>query len=233
MLASLTSQLHSDACTIIQYPSCIVIRPCLIASGTSGLDESSHEAILPVHFWLNRSVSALSLVSCVGVKPSLLVRHQQLPISIRQPAMITQAAASSIKAPADGDFYKYGLKPVLGEGIMDATLKRLGTVEIKDMDKSNFVKPKSVMYELDGESSSHAASTMTSEGCHTLTTRAALTAYMLTQILLCAVNSYVVPRMKFGLPSILRCMHPTHHLSLSACSLSFILLCDIASSRLW
>ena len=66
--------------------------------------------------------------------------------------MATQAAPSTIKAPADGDFYKYGLKPVLGEGIMEATLKRLGTVEIKDMDKSNFVKPKSVMYELDGAS---------------------------------------------------------------------------------
>ena len=66
--------------------------------------------------------------------------------------MATQAATSTIKAPADGDFYKYGLKPVLGEGIMEATLKRLGTVEIREMDKSNFVKPKSVMYELDGAS---------------------------------------------------------------------------------
>lgn len=147
--------------------------------------------------------------------------------------MITQAAASSIKAPADGDFYKYGLKPVLGEGIMDATLKRLGTVEIKDMDKSNFVKPKSVMYELDGESSSHEWFTITPERCDILTTRTALTAYMLTQILQCEVSSCVVPTAKFGLPSILRCMHPTHHLSLSACSPSLILLCDIASSSLW
>ena len=71
--------------------------------------------------------------------------------------MATQAATSTIKAPADGDFYKYGLKPVLGEGIMEATLKRLGTVEIKDMDKSNFVKPKSVMYELDGASAPYNA----------------------------------------------------------------------------
>ena len=66
--------------------------------------------------------------------------------------MATQSATSTIKAPADGNFYKYGLKPVLGEGIMEATLKRLGTVEIKEMDKSNFVKPKSVTYELDGMS---------------------------------------------------------------------------------
>ena len=66
--------------------------------------------------------------------------------------MTTAAAPSTIQAPADGDFYKYGLKPVLGEGIMDATLKRLGTVQVKAMDKSNFVKPQSVMYELDGKS---------------------------------------------------------------------------------
>ena len=66
--------------------------------------------------------------------------------------MTTQAATSTIQAPADGDFYKYGLKPVIGNGIMDATLKRLGTVEIKAMERSNFVKPQSVMYELDGKS---------------------------------------------------------------------------------
>ena len=107
--------------------------------------------------------------------------------------MITQAAASSIKAPADGDFYKYGLKPVLGEGIMDATLKRLGTVEIKDMDKSNFVKPKSVMYELDGESFSHLSSTMAPERCYALSTRTDLNVYMLSHILLCAMSSYGVP----------------------------------------
>ena len=66
--------------------------------------------------------------------------------------MATQAASSTVQATADGDFYKYGLKPVLGKGIMDATLKRLGPVEIRAMDKSNFVKPQSVMYELDGKS---------------------------------------------------------------------------------
>lgn len=66
--------------------------------------------------------------------------------------MTTKAYTSTIQAPADNDFYKYGLKPVLGEGKMDATLKRLGTVHIKPMDKSNFVKPQSVMYELDGVS---------------------------------------------------------------------------------
>lgn len=59
--------------------------------------------------------------------------------------MKTQAATSTIQAPADGNFYKYGLKPVLGKGIMDATLKRLGTVELKAMESSNFVKPQSVM----------------------------------------------------------------------------------------
>lgn len=66
--------------------------------------------------------------------------------------MTTQAGSSGIRAPADGDFYKYGLKPVVGKGIMDATLKRLGTVEIKAMEGSKFVKPQSVMYELDGKS---------------------------------------------------------------------------------
>lgn len=66
--------------------------------------------------------------------------------------MTTQAATSTIQAPADGNFYKYGLKPVVGKGIMDATLKRLGTVELKAMESSNFVKPQSVMYELDGKS---------------------------------------------------------------------------------
>lgn len=66
--------------------------------------------------------------------------------------MTTQAGSSGIQAPADGDFYKYGLKPVVGKGIMDATLKRLGTVEIKAMEGSKFVKPQSVMYELDGKS---------------------------------------------------------------------------------
>ena len=65
--------------------------------------------------------------------------------------MTTQAATSTIQAPADGDFYKYGLKPVIGKGVMDATLQRLGTVEIKAMERSNFVKPQSVMYELDGK----------------------------------------------------------------------------------
>ena len=62
------------------------------------------------------------------------------------------AVTSTVRAPADRDFYKYGLKPVIGEGLMDTTLKRLGTVKIKPMDKSNFVKPQSVMYELDGKS---------------------------------------------------------------------------------
>lgn len=65
--------------------------------------------------------------------------------------MTIQAATSTIQAPAGGDFYKYGLKPVIGKGVMDATLKRLGTVEMKAMEKSNFVKPQSVMYELDGK----------------------------------------------------------------------------------
>ena len=64
----------------------------------------------------------------------------------------TQAGTSTIQAPPDGNFYKYGLKPVVGKGIMDATLKRLGTVELKAMESSNFVKPQSVMYELDGKS---------------------------------------------------------------------------------
>ena len=62
------------------------------------------------------------------------------------------AVTSTVRVPADGNFYKYGLKPVIGEGLMDTTLKRLGTVKIKPMDKSNFVKPQSVMYELDGKS---------------------------------------------------------------------------------
>ena len=66
-------------------------------------------------------------------------------------SMTTKAATSTIRAPADGDFYKYGLKPVVGKSVMDATLKRLGPVEIKAMEKSNFVKPQSVMYELDGK----------------------------------------------------------------------------------
>ncbi len=88
----------------------------------------------------------------------MFLQHQRLQRVSRQTGMATQAATSTIKAPADGDFYKYGLKPVLGEGIMDATLKRLGTVEIKEMDKSNFVKPKSVMYELDGVSAPFNAS---------------------------------------------------------------------------
>ena len=66
--------------------------------------------------------------------------------------MTTQAHTSTIQAPADNDFYKYGLKPVIGEGKMEATLKRLGPVQIKTMEKSNFVKPQSVMYELDGVS---------------------------------------------------------------------------------
>ena len=62
----------------------------------------------------------------------------------------TQGSASPTRAPAGHDFYKYGLKPVVGGGKMDATLKRLGTVQIKAMEQSNFVKPQSVMYELDG-----------------------------------------------------------------------------------
>lgn len=66
--------------------------------------------------------------------------------------MTTRAHTSTIQAPADNDYYKYGLKPVIGEGKMEATLKRLGPVHIKPMDKSNFVKPQSVMYELDGVS---------------------------------------------------------------------------------
>lgn len=64
--------------------------------------------------------------------------------------MTTQAHTSTIQAPADNDFYKYSLKPVIGEGKMEATLKRLGPVQIKTMEKSDFVKPQSVMYELDG-----------------------------------------------------------------------------------
>ena len=64
--------------------------------------------------------------------------------------MTVQAHTSTIQAPADNNFYKYGVKPVIGEGKMEATLKRLGTVQIKAMEKSNFVKPQSVMYELDG-----------------------------------------------------------------------------------
>ncbi|DBB00597.1 TPA: Nudix hydrolase 14, chloroplastic [Trebouxia sp. C0006] len=90
-------------------------------------------------------------VTCVGGLKPVFLQHQRLQRVSRQAGMATQSATSTIKAPADGDFYKYGLKPVLGEGIMEATLKRLGTVEIKEMDKSNFVKPKSVMYELDGQ----------------------------------------------------------------------------------
>lgn len=68
-----------------------------------------------------------------------------------QAHMTARAATSTVRAPADGDFYKYGLKPVIGEGLMDATLKRLGAVEIKPMQQSTFVKPQSVMYELDGK----------------------------------------------------------------------------------
>ncbi|DBA77716.1 TPA: Nudix hydrolase 14, chloroplastic [Trebouxia sp. C0005] len=90
-------------------------------------------------------------VTCVGGLKPVCLQQQRLQRVSRQAGMPAQAATSTIKAPADGNFYKYGLKPVLGEGIMEATLKRLGTVDIKEMDKSNFVKPKSVVYELDGK----------------------------------------------------------------------------------
>ena len=86
-----------------------------------------------------------------GVRPAALLQHQRFFRMPHGVSMNTQAATSTIQAPADGNFYKYGLKPVVGQGIMDATLKRLGTVEIKAMERSNFVKPQSVMYELDGK----------------------------------------------------------------------------------
>ncbi len=85
------------------------------------------------------------------LRPAVLLQHHHLHATrVPLSAMTTQAATSTIKAPADGDFYKYGLKPVIGKGSMDATLKRLGPVQIKAMERSNFVKPQSVMYELDG-----------------------------------------------------------------------------------
>ncbi|KAL3147581.1 hypothetical protein ABBQ38_014634 [Trebouxia sp. C0009 RCD-2024] len=86
-----------------------------------------------------------------GASPASLLGAHRCPTMPHGTSMKTQAATSTIQAPADGNFYKYGLKPVLGKGIMDATLKRLGTVELKAMESSNFVKPQSVMYELDGK----------------------------------------------------------------------------------
>lgn len=82
-----------------------------------------------------------------GVQALLL---QQKPRGARQGAMASQTTTDSVKSPADKDFYKYGLKPVVGQGKMASALERLGTVQIKTMEKSNFVKPQSVMYELDG-----------------------------------------------------------------------------------
>ena len=92
-----------------------------------------------------------SFFAYAGAKLSALPQHQRLFSTPQRLSMTIKAATSTIRAPADGDFYKYGLKPVLGKGVMDATLKRLGPVEIKAMEKSNFVKPQSVMYELDGK----------------------------------------------------------------------------------
>ena len=93
-----------------------------------------------------------SLVSLeAGVRPTAFLQRQRCLTVPFRAKMTIQAATSTIQAPAGGDFYKYGLKPVIGKGVMDATLKRLGTVEMKAMEKSNFVKPQSVMYELDGK----------------------------------------------------------------------------------
>ena len=84
---------------------------------------------------------------CAGVQPLLLQQKPQVP---RLSAMASQTATDTVIPSADQDFYKYGLKPVLGQGRMESALERLGTVHIKTMEKSNFVKPQSVMYELDG-----------------------------------------------------------------------------------
>ncbi|KAK9833690.1 hypothetical protein WJX74_002880 [Apatococcus lobatus] len=49
------------------------------------------------------------------------------------------------------EMYPYGLRPVQGEGKMEATVERLGKISTAPMQESRFVKTHSILYELDGK----------------------------------------------------------------------------------